>query len=236
MSDNIYSSNDDDIFEDYVESNSSPNTTQDVTEDSEQDSIENLFSGLDSSFRTLIAKSSFKIGLGESFYNASHTWENIGYTEANTKAILSHLAESTGGKFLYFHRLVNCAEIIARKKTVIKFIDILIDDVQNSQTSAIIKSKTSDKQFDLNLTDNYFKMVFSSFRRIQYYFYQREVAVHKAISDILGLEHDNDLYDFSKPSKVVDTTAQTINDLYIQYFDNDVLQEKVSAYLENPNT
>lgn len=68
MPDNIFSTNDDDIFEDYVESSSNDSFSQDT---SSAQPLDKIFSDVDSPFKKLLEDSSLKVGLGESFYNAA---------------------------------------------------------------------------------------------------------------------------------------------------------------------
>lgn len=222
---NYYSSSDDDIFEDYVEDSLPP--LEEPIQSSSRESFDQIFSDLDSPFKELILKTTFKVNLGESFYTATKEWENHGYLEANNKAILSQLAELTNGKFLYHHRLISCAEIIARKKTVLKFLDLLLNE---DQQEALVRSADSKIQFQL--TRSYFEMFFGSFKKIYQYFYIRDVALHRSLSDLLGFAHDEDLYDINKPSNVIHSTADTINDLYLKYFDNDAITDSMVKYLD----
>lgn len=224
-----YLSNDDDLFEEYVEEKSETtiSSEQDHTETESQDPFDTIFSGLDSSFKDLILKSTFKVNLGDSFYKAAKEWEMNGYSEANIKAVLTQLAEITEGKFLYQHRLFSCAETIARKKTVLKFLSMILDD---DSFETIVKSSDSTKS--MTLTKSYFEMFFGSFYRINMYFYIKEVALHRTLSDMLGLPHDEDLYDLEKPTEVTMGTSTTINDLYTRYFNNEELSSKMDHYVE----
>jgi len=123
MSSNLYSSNDDDIFEDYVEPQASS-----AYNSSQEDEINKSFSDIDSPFSSLLRSSSLKVNFGDAFYNAAHEWITAGYREANTSAILSTLSEITEGRFLYFHRLTSSVELLQRKKTIIRFLKLLLNN------------------------------------------------------------------------------------------------------------
>jgi hypothetical protein len=70
------------------------------------------------------------------------------------------------------------------------------------------------------------------FRSIYKYFTLKEIALHKALSDHLGIPHDEELYDLSQPSAIIDGPSDVINDLYVQYFEKDSLTEKTEEYFE----
>ena len=131
---NIYS-NDDDLFEDYVESNPSTDSSYDA--DLSTNTVDKVFSDIDSPFKSLLRDSSLKVNFSEAFYRAAHEWVNQGYREANTSAILNELVLITNGQFVYRHRIELCKESLARKKTIISFLNIVL----NSDTAdTVIKA------------------------------------------------------------------------------------------------
>jgi hypothetical protein len=99
---NIYS-NDDDLFEEYVDSDSSTNSSYDS--DLNANTVDKVFSDIDSPFKSLLRDSSLKVNFTEAFYRAAHEWVNQGYREANTSAILNELVLITNGQFVYRHRI-----------------------------------------------------------------------------------------------------------------------------------
>jgi len=224
MPDNIFSSNDDDIFEEYVE-NTSFDENVDLPPDTNQ-TIDKLFTDLDSPFKKLLQNSSLKVNLSEAFYSAADQWVTLGYKEAHTAAVVKQLAELTEGKFLYHHRLECSKEVIARKKTVIRFLTLMLDS--DSESSII----NAANDFKLNLSRSYFDIFFRSYYNIQVFMFQHEVALYKSLCDIMGIEQDSNLCDLNQESEIIQNTADVINDLYIQYFDKDALEERLKEYVK----
>jgi hypothetical protein len=225
MSENIFSTSDDDIFEDYVESSSSSYQEQNSSNDSP--SLDKIFADVDSPFKKLLQNSSLKVGLGEAFYAAADEWVNAGYKEANASAIVKELAELTEGRFLYKHRLECCKEVIARKKTIIRFVNILLDSEQEKN----LISSASDS-LKINLSETYFDVFFKSYYNIEMFMLQHEIALYKSLCDIMQIEVDSSLLDLNVETEVISNTADVINDLYIQYFDKDNLEERMNQYVK----
>lgn len=226
MSSNIYSSNDDDIFEDYVESTSA--TTNNDSFSQSEESIDKVFSDIDSPFRSLLQSSSLKVNFGDAFYNAAFEWVNQGYREANAASIVECLAELTNGKFLYNHRLTTSKEILTRKKTIIKFLNMMLEN-KNFETVVKVAGEHSDFKFN----ETYFNMFFRSFYNIQLHTYYCELAVYKSLCEMLQLEVDSDLCDPHANSELmILNSAEHINDLYIQYFEKDELGDRIGKHLD----
>lgn len=223
MSNNIFNSNDDDIFEDYVED--TPSNTHTPTED--KSNFDKVFADLDSPFKNLLQNSSLKVNFTEAFYEAAHQWIMTGYSQANSMAVIQQLVDLTDGKFLYLHRLTCSKEVLARKKTIIKFIAMLLED-----DAANIVAKSGDDDFSIHFTETYFNMFFRSFYNIHLHTFYHEVALYKALCEILQIEPDLNLCDHNiAPEENLDSTDY-VNSLYIQYFDQDLLQEKINKHVE----
>jgi len=62
--------------------------------------------------------------------------------------------------------------------------------------------------------------------------FQHEVALYKSLCDIMGIEQDSNLCDLNQESEIIQNTADVINDLYIQYFDKDALEERLKEYVK----
>jgi hypothetical protein len=223
MSNNIFNTNDDDIFEDYSEDKSS--NTESISED--KTAFDKVFADSDSPFKNLIQNSSLKVNFSEAFYQAAHHWIMQGYNQANSKSIIQQLVDLTNGKFLYQHRLLCCKEVLARKKTVIKFLTMLLEeDVEH------VVAKAASEDYSIHFTQTYFNMFFRSFYNIHLHTYYHEVALYKALCEITGEQVDLQLCDHTvEPEETLDP-ADYINFLYIQYFDKDLLQEKIDKYVK----
>jgi hypothetical protein len=226
MSDNIFSTDDDDIFQDYVDSDSTDVFSENTTADTPQP-FDKLLADVDSPFKKLLQNSSLKVNLGEAFYAAADEWVNLGYKEANASAIVKELAELTQGRFLYKHRLECCKEVIARKKTIIRFLNIILD---KDQEKNIVAAAVDD--FKLNLSESYFDMFFRSYYNIEMFMLQHEIALYKSLCDIMQIDKDLSLIDLNTETDVINNTADVINDLYIQYFDKDNLEERMNEYVK----
>ncbi len=226
MSDNIFSTDDDDIFQDYVDSDSTDVFSENTTADTPQP-FDKLLADVDSPFKKLLQNSSLKVNLGEAFYAAADEWVNLGYKEANASAIVKELAELTQGRFLYKHRLECCKEVIARKKTIIRFLNIMLD---KDQEKNIVAAAVDD--FKLNLSESYFDMFFRSYYNIEMFMLQHEIALYKSLCDIMQIDKDLSLIDLNTETDVINNTADVINDLYIQYFDKDNLEERMNEYVK----
>jgi hypothetical protein len=227
MSNNIFNTNDDDIFDDYQETFVSSDPLLEAPTHNEDKSFEKVFSDLNSPFESLIQNSSLKVNFGEAFYNAAHEWIMQGYREAGNISIIDSLVKLTDGKYLYEHRL-NCSrQTLARKKTVLKFLSILLDNTD--ETPTFIANNTTH---DFNFSEAYFSMFFRSFYNIQLHTFHHETALYKALCEILEVEPDNNLCDPNVQTIAVTETTEYINTLYMQYFDRDLLQQKIDKYLE----
>jgi hypothetical protein len=221
---NIYS-NDDDLFEEYVDSDSSTNSSYDS--DLNANTVDKVFSDIDSPFKSLLRDSSLKVNFTEAFYRAAHEWVNQGYREANTSAILNELVLITNGQFVYRHRIELCKESLARKKTIISFLNIVL----NSDTADTVIKANSE---DINFTKNYFAMFFRSYYNIQVHTFWHEVALYKSLCQVSGTEINEDLCDLTKDSETITDSSQVINDLYIKHFekDHDNLKETLERNIE----
>jgi len=221
---NIYS-NDDDLFEDYVESNPSADSSYDA--DLSNNTVDKVFSDIDSPFKSLLRDSSLKVNFSEAFYRAAHEWVNQGYREANTSAILNELVLITNGQFVYRHRIELCKESLARKKTIISFLNIVL----NSDTADTVIKANSEH---INFTKNYFAMFFRSYYNIQVHTFWHEVALYKSLCQVGGVEINEDLCDLTKDSETITDSSQVINDLYIKHFekDQDNLKETLERNIE----
>jgi hypothetical protein len=221
---NIYSSSDDDIFEDYVENKSESHNSF----SSEDLSSDKVFPEIDSPFQDLLKSSTLKVNFGEAFYEAAHEWTNQGYREANGVSILEALAELTNGKFVYSHRLITSKEILSRKKTIIKFLTLILED---DSVETVIKISGKDSNVKFNQT--YFSMFFRSFYNIQLHTYYCELAVYKSLSEILNTPLDQNLVDPHSESQLpVINSTEHINNLYIKYFEKDDLAQKIESYMD----
>ena len=227
MPDNIFSTNDDDIFEDYVESSSNDSFSQDT---SSAQPLDKIFSDVDSPFKKLLEDSSLKVGLGESFYNAADEWVNQGYKEANSSAIIKELARLTDGRFLYNHRLECAKEVIARKKTILRFLNMLLDsDAQKN----IISSATD---FRITLSETYFDVFFRSYFNIETFMIQHEIALYKSLCEMMNIEIDESLCNLNQETETISNVADVINDLYMQHFDKDDLEERMKNHVNDFRT
>lgn len=215
------SSNDDDIFEEYVDNTTS--TIEDLSsQDSSQDSSHAIFSEMDPSFREIFNNSSLKVNFGEAFYNAAHHWLTLGYKQANSASIIQAITDLTDGKFLYQHRLLSCIESINRRKTIIKFLSSVLNTEENV---TVVQSINSD--VNINFSETYFNMFFRSFYNIHVHTFWYEVALYKTLSEYLQLDVDENLIDINHPGDEVIELAEFINNLYIKYFDRDYLTSKM---------
>lgn len=227
MPDNIFSTNDDDIFEDYVESSSNDSFSQDT---SSAQPLDKIFSDVDSPFKKLLEDSSLKVGLGESFYNAADEWVNQGYKEANSSAIIKELARLTDGRFLYNHRLECAKEVIARKKTILRFLNMLLEsDAQKN----IISSATD---FRITLSETYFDVFFRSYFNIETFMIQHEIALYKSLCEMMNIEIDESLCNLNQETETISNVADVINDLYMQHFDKDDLEERMKKHVNEFRT
>lgn len=227
MPDNIFSTNDDDIFQDYVESSSNDSFSQDT---SSAQPLDKIFSDVDSPFKKLLEDSSLKVGLGESFYNAADEWVNQGYKEANSSAIIKELARLTDGRFLYNHRLECAKEVIARKKTILRFLNMLLDsDAQKN----IISSATD---FRITLSETYFDVFFRSYFNIETFMIQHEIALYKSLCEMMNIEIDESLCNLNQETETISNVADVINDLYMQHFDKDDLEERMKKHVNEFRT
>ena len=203
---NIYS-DDDDIFEDYVESSSQSS----IGEVSSTESIDKVFSEVDTPFASLIKTSNIKIGFGEAFYGAAKEWVLQGYREANSIAVLDHLSKITDGHFLFHHRLLLCKESIDRKKTILHFLNLVFE---NDSTDTIIKGPNS---MNITFTETYFHMFFKSYYNVLLDTYYSDIALYKTLCEMTNVEFDNDVYDITKiPTSI--SMSDHVNNLYTQYF------------------
>lgn len=228
MSNNIFSSNDDDIFEDYVDSSS--NTFQEESfADNTKENMDKVFGDIDSPFRSLIDSSSLKVNFGDAFYNASYEWIHQGYREANSCSIISALADLTDGKFLYHHRMMTSFEVLNRKKTIIRFLNIVLND---KEAENIIK--VAGKNSDIKFSETYFNMFFRSFYNIQIHTYYCELAVYMSLCDLLEIEPDTNVIDPNSDQeiKVLDSVDH-LNSLYIKHFPKEELADKIKAYTDD---
>lgn len=224
MSNNIFNSNDDDIFEEYIES--STDTSQDPIVEN-QTNFDKVFSDLDSPFKNLLQNSSLKVNFGDAFYKAAHEWTMQGYREANTISVIDALVALTNGEYLYHHRLACSRETLARKKTIIKFLSMILnDDIPN------VIAKADNDDFSIHFTETYFNMFFRSFYNIQVHTFHHETALYKALCEVVGTQPDLDLCDLNTESIAITETADYINSLYIQHFEKDLLQEKIDKYVK----
>lgn len=224
MSNNIFNSNDDDIFEEYVDSPS----TQNQSSIEDKNTFDKVFSDVDSPFKTLLQNSSLKVNFSEAFYQAAHEWIMRGYQQANTNSIIEEVVRLTDGQFLYRHRLTCSIETLSRKKTIIKFLSMLLEE----DSSNLVARAEEFGDLNIHLSETYFNMFFRSFYNIHLHTFYHEVALYKALCDVLNIEHNQELCDHTiAPDQIIDT-ADYINSLYIQYFDKDFLQEKIDKYVK----
>lgn len=229
MPDNIFSTSDDDIFEEYVESSSSANDFADDVNPTQP--LDKIFSEVDSPFKKLLEDSSLKVGLGEAFYNAADEWVNLGYKEANSSAIIKELTRITDGRFLYHHRLECCKEIIARKKTILKFLNILL---ASDSEKNVISSATND--FKLSLSETYFDIFFRSYFNIESFMIQHEIALYKSLCELMEIEIDESLCDLNQETETISNLADVINDLYMIHFNKDDLEERMKKHVNEFRT
>lgn len=222
MSD-IYS-NDDDLFEDYVEEKPHADHYQDSNPDNP---INSVFGDEDSPFKSLLRNSALKVNFGEAFYRAATEWMSQGYREANNASIINELVRITNGEFLYRHRLMFCAETIARKKTIINFLSVIVD---GENTDTLIRSANED--FQINFTKNYFNMFFKSFYNIHLHTFYHEVALYKTLCEITNTPVDQSLIDLETESNPLLDSSSFINDLYMQYFEKEEIKTILERHLE----
>jgi hypothetical protein len=215
------SSNDDDIFEDYVEER---NVQLDDIPTS-NNTVDRVFSEVDSPFKALLNQTSLKVNFGEAFYSAAHSWVMNGYRQANMASIIEELNDLTEGKFLYRSRLFFCREALARKKVIIRFLQIALDDVS---VSAVIREASKD--FNINFTETYFHMFFRSFCNIQKHTFFQEVALYKVLCEITDTPVDEDLIDLAKDKEEITDITQYINSLYDNQFNSDDIQQRADVY------
>lgn len=218
----IYS-NDDDIFEEYVEQK---DTSTFSNEDS-TNTVDKVFSEIDSPFKSLIKSSSLKVNFGEAFYHAAHEWQLQGYREANNASILDELVRITNGEFLYRHRLAFCKETILRKKVIIRFLNHILDD---ESTTAVVHS--AKEEFNLNFSETYFNMFFKSFYNIQIDTFYQEVALYRALCEITQTTPDQSIWDLEVESEPLINISDYINTLYINHFEPTNLQEIIKKYAD----
>jgi hypothetical protein len=227
MSSNIYSSNDDDIFEDYVE----PSSSNDYS-NTPEDLIDKSFPDIDSPFSSLLRSSSVKVNFGDAFYNAAHEWIASGYREANTSAILTTLSELTEGRFLYVHRLTSSAELLQRKKTIIRFLKLLLNNDSLDGFVKVISDHKEAIEDKLKFNEEYFNMFFRSFYNLQIHTYKCEYAVYISLCEMLDHPIDQSLADPFSEDITVTSGSKTINDLYMQYFEKDKLGDLIEKNIE----
>lgn len=205
--------NDDDIFEDYVE----PQRSFDIdSEESSDSSINKVFSDVDSPFKSLLENSSLKVGFTEAFYRAAHDWTVSGYREANNSAIIDELVRITNGDFLYRQRIRFCAETIARKKTIIRFLDIVLKEDNSSEIVSV-----ASKEFKLNFTEKFFKMFFRSLYNVMLHSLLTEIVLYKSLCHITDTQVDANLCDLSKDTEPITNASDYINNLYLEHFKKD---------------
>lgn len=217
----IYS-NDDDIFEEYVEEK--PSTT--FGNDQSAETVDKVFTDIDSPFKSLIKSSSLKVNFGEAFYSAAHEWQMQGYREANNVSVLDELVRITNGEFLYRHRLAFSKETILRKKVILRFLHHILED---DTTTAVVRSSNDD--FNINFTETYFSMFFKSFYNIQLDTFYQEVALYRALCDMTNTEPDPNIWDLEVEADPILSISDYINDLYIQHFDSTPLRDKIQYYV-----
>lgn len=210
------SSNDDDIFEDYVDTPSNSPSFSDSTSDS---SINKVFSEVDSPFKSMLSNSSLKVGFTEAFYMAAHEWTNVGYREANNAAVVDELVRMTNGEFLYRQRIKFSIETIARKKTIVRFLKILLDE---SNTSEIIA--TASRDFNLNFNEKFFIMFFRSLYNVQIHSLLDEIVLYKSLCHLTSTPVDEDLCDLTKDTEPISNNSDYINKLYLDFFEKDTKQ------------
>jgi hypothetical protein len=215
------SPNDDDIFEDYVEQRETQ--VEDIS--TSTNPVDKVFSEVDSPFKALLNQTSLKVNFGEAFYSAAHSWIMNGYRQANIASIIDELNHLTEGKFLYRSRLFFCRESIARKKVILRFLQILLDD---SSVSAVIREASRD--FNINFTETYFHMFFRSFYNIQKHTFFQEIALYKVLCEITDTPVDEDLIDLTKDNEEITDITQYINSLYDNQFNSDDIQQRADAY------
>lgn len=221
---NIYS-NDDDIFEDYVEQSSNSANLDDPTKSSSE-TFDKAFSDIDTPFKSLVKNSSLKVNFGEAFYGAAHEWVMQGYRESNNVAVINELARITDGEFLYRHRLIFCKESIIRKKTVLKFLSLILD---GEETKAFVRS--ANENFSVNFTETYFNMSFRSFYNILLDTYWNEVALYKTLCEITNTDIDINVYDLNHEDDIL-SVSDHINNLYVDYFEKTDLHEKLQRNID----
>lgn len=227
MSNNIFSSSDDDIFEDYVEP-TVPSSDEDLL-NSNQDSIDKVFDTIeDSPFKEILRNSTLKVNFGEAFYTASYEWITNGYRESNSAAVIATLTKLTNGEFLYWHRYITSGELLARRKTIIKFLTMMLD---TEDIASYVKEVGSNKKLKLQFSDTYFSMFFRSFYNIHLFMYKNELAVYLSLADILSQDPDKNLLDPLSDLQVSTIElAEYINDLYIQHFEKDKLTDLIEKH------
>ena len=222
MTNSIFSSNDDDIFEEYVETNS-PNETI----DDQRSHLDRTLAEIDSPFKNLMKTSSMKVSFADSFYGASIEWIEQGYRESSDISVFDALAKMTNGRFLYEHRLTCCVEAINRKKTILKFVTLILEaDVKFEETSNPNQMKVSGKISDA-VKEISLSMFFKSFYNIHFHNLKHDVALYKTLCEYLELDVDQALVDLNAPAHQVLSTNDYINSLYVQYLDSDYLSKGI---------
>lgn len=209
-------SNDDDIFEDYVDTSSNSPSFSDPASDT---SINKVFSEVDSPFKSMLNNSSLKVGFTEAFYMAAHEWINVGYREANNAAIVDELVRITNGEFLYRQRIKFSMETISRKKTIVRFLTILLDETNTSEIISV-----ASRDFNLNFNEKFFIMFFRSLYNIQIHSLLEEIVLYKSLCHLTSTPVDEDLCDLTKDSEPISNNSDYINKLYLDYFQKDTKQ------------
>lgn len=202
--------NDDDIFEDYVEPQ---RLFSDPIEEPSESNINKVFSDVDSPFKSLLDNSSLKVNFTEAFYRAAHDWTAAGYREANTASIIDELVRITDGEFLYRQRIKFCTETIARKKTIIRFLNIILNDENSSEVINV-----ANKELNLNFTENFLKMFFCSLYNVMKHSLMTEIVLYKSLCELTNTAIDEDLCDLDKDTEPITNTSEYVNNLYLQYF------------------
>ena len=230
MSNNFMSSNDDDIFEDYIEETTVDENYNSQNFHTQEENVDSILSDIDSPFSSILKTSSVKVSFGDAFYNAAHEWLHSGYEYANSKAILETLTNLTDGKFLYYHRLVSSSELLYRKKTIIRFLNLLLSDNTVDSFIKVVSSDSAQKNVKFN--EEYFNMFFRSFYNIQLHTYKCEYAVYISLCEHLGHVPDEHLEDPFSDEIKHSTISETINDLYSAHFQKDKLGDLIEKNIQ----
>jgi heat shock protein HspQ len=231
MSNEFLSSNDDDIFEDYVEETNLNTDYNSQSLHSEQEVSDDIFGDLDSSFSSFLKSSSVKVNFADSFYNAAHDWVQDGYSQSNLKAVLDTLTELTEGKFLYYHRLTSSSEILYRQKTILKFLNLILSEDNLETVLGVVSSdEKTFKKFNFN--QEYFSMFFKSFYNLQMHAYKCEYAVYLSLCQFLETTPDKNLEDPLSEEITVLSMSDIINDLYKNHFQKDELGDLIAKNIK----